>query len=157
MENQDLTPRLVLVVALALAGPASGQEAVPRDAVTEAGSAAAVDTKPFEQVVKLWKAGLSEEFLLRKVEREPVVYRLSTDDIIACKAAGVPESIIEAMMKTGGTGGNRGSSPSSRTRFAGSTRETRRETPFFRWGRSWSSFSSVRTTHPPTAAVSSGA
>ena len=102
MENQDLTPRLVLVVALALAGPASGQEAVPRGAVTEAGSAAAVDTKPFEQVVKLWKAGLSEEFLLRKVEREPVVYRLSTDDIIACKAAGVPESIIEAMMKTEG-------------------------------------------------------
>lgn len=102
MENQDLTPRLVLVVALALAGPASGQEAVPRSAATEAGSAAAVDTKPFEQVVKLWKAGLSEDFLLRKVEREPVVYRLSTDDVIACKAAGVPESIIEAMMKTEG-------------------------------------------------------
>jgi hypothetical protein len=61
-----------------------------------------VETKPFEQVVKLWKAGLSEEFLLRKVEREPVVYRLSTDDIITCKAAAVPESIIEAMMKTEG-------------------------------------------------------
>lgn len=102
MENQDLTPRLILVVALALAGPASGQEAVPRGAATDAGSAAAVDTRPFEQVVKLWKAGLSEEFLLRKVEREPVVYLLSTDDIIACKAVGVPESIIEAMMKTEG-------------------------------------------------------
>lgn len=100
MENQDLTPRLVLVVALALAGPASGQQAVPRGAATDARTATATDARPFEQVVRLWKAGLSEEFLLRKVEREAVVYRLSTDDIIACKAAGVPEPIIEAMLKT---------------------------------------------------------
>ncbi len=82
-----------LVVALALAGQAYGQDAV---------SVPAPEPKPYEQVVKLWNAKLSEEFLLRKIEREPVVYRLSTDDIIACKAAGVPESIIEAMMKTGG-------------------------------------------------------
>ncbi len=82
----------VLVVALMLAGPARGQDA---------GSVRAPEPKPFEQVVKLWKAQLSEEFLLRKIEREQVDYRLSTDDIIACKAAGVPESIIEAMMKTG--------------------------------------------------------
>ena len=209
----------VLVVALTLAGPAWGQDAV---------SVPAPDPKPYEQVVKLWKAQLSEEFLLRKIEREQVVYRLSTDDIIACKAAGVPESIIEAMMKTGaavtrrgtvvppaveipqvtpaprclcaarraagaavpvpvvavppavlaarsrvrppgptvrgtvsfgaapasscsGTGGSRGSSPFARTRFAGSTRETKRETSFFRWRRSRSSFSSVRTTPPPTS------
>jgi hypothetical protein len=82
----------VLVVALTLAGPAWGQEP---------GSVRAPEPRPFEQVVKLWKAQLSEEFLLRKIGREQVVYRLSTDDIIACKTAGVPESIIEAMMKTG--------------------------------------------------------
>ncbi len=83
----------VLVAALALAGPARGQDP---------GSVPAPEPKPYEQVVKLWKAQLSEEFLLRKIEREQVAYRLSTDDIIACKVAGVPESIIEAMMKTGG-------------------------------------------------------
>ncbi len=82
----------VLVVALTFAGPAWGQDAV---------SVPAPDPKPHEQVVKLWKAQLSEKFLLRKIEREQVVYRLSTDDIIACKTAGVPESIIEAMMKAG--------------------------------------------------------
>lgn len=83
----------VLVAALVLSAPAFGQNS---------GSPPAPEPKPYEQVVKLWTAQLSEEFLLRKIEREQVVYRLSTDDIIACKVAGVPESIIEAMMKTGG-------------------------------------------------------
>ena len=87
----------VLFVVLALAGPAFGQDAVTS---REAGAVSAPEAKPFEQIVKLWKANLSEEFLLRKIEREQVVYQLSTDDIIACKAAGVPESVIEAMMKT---------------------------------------------------------
>lgn len=87
----------VLAVALALAFPAFGQEAAPR---REAGAVSVPEASPFEQVVKLWKAGLSEDFIRRKIEREPVVYRLSTDDIIACKAAGVPEAVIEAMLKT---------------------------------------------------------
>lgn len=96
-----------LFVALALGNLAFGQAAAPEGpaaaaAPPEAGSVSAARAKPFEQVVKLWKAGLSEEFLRRKIERESVVYELSTDDIIACKTAGVPESIIEAMMKTGG-------------------------------------------------------
>jgi hypothetical protein len=87
----------VLFVVLALAGSAFGQDAAPS---RETGSAPASEPKPSEQIVKLWTAKLSEEFLLRKIERETVVYRLSTDDIISCKAAGLPESIIEAMMKT---------------------------------------------------------
>ena len=90
-----------LFVALTLAGSAFGQDAAPS---REAGSVSASEPKAFEQIVKLWKAQLSEEFLLRKIERETVIYRLSTEDIIVCKTAGVPESIIEAMMKTEGRG-----------------------------------------------------
>lgn len=94
-----------LLAALALASPSFGQDAAPGGpaaaaAPREAGSVSAPEAKPYEQVVRLWKAGLSEEFLRRKIERENVVYGLSTDDIIACKAAGVPEPVIEAMMKT---------------------------------------------------------
>jgi len=96
MEIRSVRPA-VLVVVLALAGPAFGQDAAPSQ---EAGSVSAPEAKPVGQVVKLWRAGLSEDFLLRKIEREKVVYGLSTDDIIACKAAGVPEPVIEAMMKT---------------------------------------------------------
>ena len=101
----------VLFVALALAGSAFGQDAAPS---RETGSVSAPDPKAFEQIVKLWKAKLSEEFLLRKIERETVIYRLSTEDIISCKAAGVPESIIEAMMKTEGRGHRPGEPPRRR-------------------------------------------
>lgn len=82
-----------LVVVLCLAGPAFGQEAA-REAP------AAVGSPGFRDVIRLHEAGLSEEFILRKIGREGVVYRLSTDDVIACKSAGLPESIIEAMLKT---------------------------------------------------------
>ena len=98
----------VLFVTLVLAGSAFGQDAAPS---RETGSVSASAPKPFEQIVRLWQAKLSEEFLLRKIERETVVYRLSTDDIIACKAAGLPESIIEAMMKTEGRAAPAGRAP----------------------------------------------
>ena len=94
-----------VLAALSLAPPSFGQDAAPgrpaaAAAPREAGVVSVPESRPYEQVVKLWKAGLSEEFLRRKIERESVVYGLSTDEIIACKAAGVPEPVIEAMMKT---------------------------------------------------------
>jgi len=80
---------VALVLAFCLAGPAAGEPPAPATA-----------PRPFEDVVRLHRAGLSEDFILRKIGREGVVYVLSTDDIIACKAEGLPESIIEAMLKT---------------------------------------------------------
>ncbi|MCL4807152.1 MAG: hypothetical protein KJ062_05070 [Thermoanaerobaculia bacterium] len=87
------TLRLVLV--LCMAGSALGQEAA-----REVPAAETAASPGFRDVIRLHEAGLSEEFILRKIGREKVVYRLSTDDIIACKGAGLPESIIEAMLKT---------------------------------------------------------
>lgn len=80
--------------------PAAAQDAPPPAAAPAAQAAPAPPPKPFEEIVKLWKGNLSEEFIKRKIEAEGVVYQLSADDIIQCKAANVPESIIEAMMKT---------------------------------------------------------
>ncbi|MCC6132968.1 MAG: hypothetical protein IT186_23815, partial [Acidobacteria bacterium] len=65
----------------------------------EAASAAPLP-RPHEDVVKLWKAGLSEDFIRRKIESDGTVYDLSIDDIIALKSSGVPESLIETKMKT---------------------------------------------------------
>jgi hypothetical protein len=84
-----------LVLVLCLAGPALGQAAA-----REAPAAGTVASPGFRDVIRLHEAGLSEEFIVRKIGREGVVYRLSTDDVIACKGAGLPESIIEAMLKT---------------------------------------------------------
>jgi len=89
--------RLSLVaVALAVATAAPGP-AAPPDPTEVAREGAA---KPFEDVVRLFRAGLSEDFILRKIARDGSVYRLTVDDIIACKAAGLPEPLIEAMLKT---------------------------------------------------------
>lgn len=81
----------LLALAFSVAVPAAGQ----------APPATTAAPKPFEDVIRLHAAGLSEEFIVRKIARDGVVYGLSTDDIIACKKAGLPEPLIEAMLKTG--------------------------------------------------------
>lgn len=88
-------PIFALVVAVVLGGPALGQ---PAEQGAPAAEAAASPT--FRDVIRLHEAGFSEDFVLRKIGREGFVYRLSTDDVIACKQAGLPESIVEAMLKT---------------------------------------------------------
>ena len=94
----------VIVTTLLIPGAALSQEAPPPPPAEIAQAAPApIPTpapKPFEEILKLWKGNLSEEFIKRKIESEAVIYQLSADDIVLSKAANVPESIIEAMMKT---------------------------------------------------------
>lgn len=80
----------LLSLAFVLAGPAPGQGAPPPAAAS----------KPYEDVIRLHAAGLSDDFIVRKIAREGAVYALTTDDIIACKKSGLPELVIEAMLKT---------------------------------------------------------
>jgi hypothetical protein len=92
---------LAIVAAIAVPTLALSQETTPPPPPAESTQLApAPAPKPFEEIVKLWKGNLSEEFIKRKIETEGVIYQLSADDIIKCKAANVPESIIEAMAKT---------------------------------------------------------
>lgn len=95
---------LAVVTALLIPGAALSQETPPPPPAEMAQAAPApIPTpppKPFEEIIKLWKGNLSEEFIKRKIESEAVIYQLSADDIVLCKAANLPESIIEAMMKT---------------------------------------------------------
>ena len=94
-----LAPTLLVAAAAAVAATA----ALPRRATAEAPAPAATAApapKPYEEVLTLWKGNLSEEFIRRRIERSGFVYRLSADDIVACKAAGLPESLIEAMLAT---------------------------------------------------------
>jgi hypothetical protein len=86
----------LLVAAVVLAADVAGQAPPASDTAQAAPKA----SRPWEDVVRLHKAGLSEDFLVRKVGRDGVAYDLSTDDIIACKAAGLPEAVIEAMLRS---------------------------------------------------------
>jgi hypothetical protein len=93
-----------IATTLLTPGAALSQEAPPTPPAEVAQAAPApIPTpapKPFEEIIKLWKGNLSEEFIKRKIESEAVIYQLSADDIVLSKAANLPESIIEAMMKT---------------------------------------------------------
>ena len=64
------------------------------------GSPAAVP-KTFEAIVAAREQGVSNAELLARVEREKVVYSLSTFDIQKLQAAGVSGDVIEAMMHSG--------------------------------------------------------
>jgi hypothetical protein len=78
---------LCLAVVLPFASPASAQDApLTRD-----------------QVIQMWKAGLSEDVILARVNAEPAAMKLSSDDLIALKQAGVTDNIIKAMMAPQGS------------------------------------------------------
>jgi hypothetical protein len=52
-----------------------------------------------DSVIKLMKAGLSEDLIVQTVNSQPGKYLLGADDIVALKNAGVSDKIIAAMLK----------------------------------------------------------
>ena len=54
------------------------------------------------EILRLKDAGYSEDFLLNKVRRENQPYRLTVDDLIALRRAGLSETVIDAMLHAGG-------------------------------------------------------
>jgi hypothetical protein len=64
-------------------------------------SAAPPATRPWEDILRLKQAGLSDEFLLNKIRTDDVNYQLTTPDILQLRAAGISETILAAMMQSG--------------------------------------------------------
>jgi hypothetical protein len=57
--------------------------------------------RPYQDILKLKQAGLSDEFLLNKVHTDNVPYQLTTSEIVELRAAGVSETVLQAMMRSG--------------------------------------------------------
>ncbi|MGD0870943.1 MAG: hypothetical protein ABSB88_15415 [Bryobacteraceae bacterium] len=55
-----------------------------------------------DSIIKMVKAGLSEDIVLSSVHSQPGKYSTGADDLIALKSAGVSDKIIAAMMNGGG-------------------------------------------------------
>jgi hypothetical protein len=91
--------------APAQASPAASPEAVPASAqgAQPAASlvAAAPAQRPYQDILKLKQAGLSDEFLLNKIHTENDAYGLTTSEIVELRSAGVSETVIQAMMRSG--------------------------------------------------------
>ena len=56
-----------------------------------------------DSIVKMLKAGLSEDIVLSSIHSQPGKYSTGADDLIALKGAGVSDKIISAMIAGGGT------------------------------------------------------
>ena len=66
------------------------------------GSAAVAPLSPSaREILRLKDAGYSEDFLLNKVRSENANYRLTIDDLIALRQAGLSETLIDAMLRSG--------------------------------------------------------
>lgn len=79
--------------------------------------------RPSQDIVRLKQAGLTDEFLLNKVRAENVNYQLTTSDILDLKAAGVSETVIEAMLRSGQPAAATAGAPiARRAEFAGLAR-----------------------------------
>jgi hypothetical protein len=57
--------------------------------------------KPYAAIVAAKQKGASNADLLAKVEREKIVYSLTTPEIQQLRAAGISETVIEAMLRSG--------------------------------------------------------
>jgi hypothetical protein len=57
--------------------------------------------RPYEAIVAAREKGASDADLLAKIEREKVVYSLTTPEIQELHAAGVSQAVIEAMLRSG--------------------------------------------------------
>jgi len=57
--------------------------------------------RPSKDILKLKQAGLSDEFLLNKVRTDNVPYQLTTSEIVELRGAGISETVLQAMMRSG--------------------------------------------------------
>jgi hypothetical protein len=57
--------------------------------------------RPYHDILKLKQAGLTDEFILNKVRTDNVNYQLTTSEIVELRSAGISETILEAMMRSG--------------------------------------------------------
>ena len=74
---------------------------VPDQPAIATDTAPAPAAKSYEEILRLKKAGRSDDFLLNKVRTENVNYHLTTSEIQSLRAAGVSQVVLEAMLRSG--------------------------------------------------------
>ena len=97
---------LSLVLGFILLSTASGRAqetppAPPPASPSADQAASAPATSAAQEVLRLKEAGYSEEFLLNKIRRENKSYSLTTDDLVQLRKAGLSETVIDALLRSG--------------------------------------------------------
>ena len=91
------------VIAFALVGTASfaapGRAQMDTPAVPPASAAVSVNAALVEDITRLWKASLSEEFIRKYVAHADLARDLTAEDIVRLRCAGVPETLIASITR----------------------------------------------------------
>jgi len=104
--------KLVLVLALVAATSVAGRSsAEPQDPAT-APMGATANSALVDDITRLWKANLSEEFINKYFARTDLARDLTPGDVVRLREAGVPESLIASLTLRAAAAGAT-SSPSS--------------------------------------------
>jgi hypothetical protein len=83
------------------AAPSPVSAPAPAPVAAAAPVVAAAPPRPYQDILKLKQAGLTDEFLLNKIRSENVPYQLTTAEIVELRSAGVTEAVLQAMMRSG--------------------------------------------------------
>ena len=78
--------------------------------------------RPAYDILRLKQAGFSDEFLLNKIRTEGVNYQLTTAEILELKTAGLSETVLEAMLRSGQSSTAAGVPVARRVEFNGLAR-----------------------------------
>jgi len=63
--------------------------------------AASPAERPYREILDLKKSGASDDDLLRKVLSSKKRYDLTTEEVLELRKVGVPERVVEAMLRSG--------------------------------------------------------
>ena len=85
LKTAGVPDKVIAAILKSVGDPVPAAAPVPSNPVTEA-------------VLKMLKAGLSEDVIVSVVNQRTETYTLSTDDLIGLKTAGVPNKVIAAMV-----------------------------------------------------------
>jgi hypothetical protein len=90
---KTLVVSLALVATVSVGRPCAAQQ----EESTPAPAAASVNSALVEDITRLWRANLSEEFISKYVAHSDLARDLTADDVVRLRSAGVPETLIASI------------------------------------------------------------
>lgn len=88
---------LIVAFALATAAAAGTPARAQTDAPAAPVSTSSANSALVEDITRLWKANLSEEFISKYVAHSDLARDLTADDVVRLRSAGVPETLIASI------------------------------------------------------------
>jgi len=92
---------LVLAVALVVAVSIGGRSEAQAQDLSATPVAVSANSALVEDIIRLWKANLSEEFINKYFAHSDLARDLTPDDVVRLRNAGVPETLIASITLRG--------------------------------------------------------